>query len=92
MMIPHEAARNRRCHKAIGLTEYPESCLGDECMAWRWAGTGPGVLETGDGQDALGYCGLAGKPNTAYPYLGDWPHDGSFGEGEGEDDATEEGS
>ena len=26
------------------------TCLGDDCMAWRWKGKG------------MGYCGLAGKP------------------------------
>ncbi len=46
-----------RGYNAAFDAPYPEryKCIASDCMMWRW---GPTVR----GQDARGYCGLAGKP------------------------------
>lgn len=50
---PCEAAVNR-CDD--GSYKESDSCLGSNCMTWRWAEN-----EFDDGMQR-GYCGLAGKP------------------------------
>lgn len=39
------------------LVVAPQTCLGSECMAWRWS-----HQDTGPTAEATGFCGQAGLP------------------------------
>jgi hypothetical protein len=65
MIIPisHEGARLMACPQRLALPKNQRSCIGQECMAWRYEH--PRKPKEGDVVDAewppkRGYCGLAG--------------------------------
>ncbi len=48
---------------AKGGATTASQCIGEICMAWRWAYADDGETIVTDGNYPLGYCGLAGKPS-----------------------------
>jgi hypothetical protein len=64
-------ARTKRC--ALHPFDGTRTCIGTQCMAWRWdyfsdhhAKNGP--LSDGGGGVARGYCGHAGETGMAHLY------------------------
>lgn len=74
MLMTEEEAREKWCSQTIirrqeftearGWENNAETCEASGCMAWRWA---PQRAQTTEGDEVpyLGYCGLAGKPESA---------------------------
>lgn len=58
MLLPEDEARERICPYDRTHSEQVVNCIGSDCMAWRWEL----LLLAEKDENALGYCGLAGKP------------------------------
>lgn len=62
-MYTIEEAADKSCHVLINKSHDGEvwfdTCIGSDCMAWRWVG---GEHLRQRKLVKLGYCGLAGKP------------------------------
>lgn len=76
--ISEEQAKTKTCPRSIGVQPCyspfdgqgirdggPWSCVGSDCMAWRWVETNVNDGKGGPmhpSGDTHGYCGLAGNP------------------------------
>ncbi|ABB39246.1 hypothetical protein Dde_2449 [Oleidesulfovibrio alaskensis G20] len=59
MLLPQKEAREKVCPLLRGPEGQVQCCMGDGCMMWRYR------QKDSRGEDAQGYCGLAGKPMGA---------------------------
>jgi hypothetical protein len=59
-MYTEEEAKKRLCPQMTTDTEL--TCVGSNCMAWRWAQRETRMTGEDVAYVKVGYCGLAGKP------------------------------
>ncbi len=70
----HQAVKDGSNRNDTGGAFISCRCMSSQCMAWRWAGPSrqprsvgfeDGWPRSGQRDQALGYCGLAGAPDRA---------------------------
>jgi hypothetical protein len=61
MLRAEDEAAEMICPR-LSTAEQDRFCMGAQCMAWRWWNLSDDTLEPDALKDALGFCGLAGRP------------------------------